>query len=1055
VPSGSVAEERKLVSVLFVDVVGSTARADGADPEDVRDQNQAFFDETRDRIQRHGGVVEKYVGDAVMAVFGAPLAQGDDAERAVRAALSVLEGIDALNRREPGLDLHARVAVCTGEAVVAIEPAPGDALATGDIVNTAARLQSAAPPGRVVVGAETHRLTRHTFGFEQLPAVHAKGKREPVDAWLVAGTLLAPAERPTSTTPLVGRDRELLLFRTVWDRAVSAGAPHLLSVIGPAGIGKSRLAREAAAIVEADGGTALWGRSLPYEEQTPYRAFGQIIRRAAGIYENDGVEVARDKVAALVGSLFPADAAAEATRYLSLLLGLGLDTRADEPIHLLFAARRLVELLADRAPLLLVFEDVHWADEPLLDLLAYLTSRIRDHAVVFLALARPEFLEARPTWGSGLIGQTTLPLDPLAPDDAAQVVTVLSAGVPPSTRAKVVETAEGNPLFLEELVAALADDGEAAELPATVRAAIAARIDTLPRSPRTSLLHASVIGQTFWRGVLSEIGGIEDVDLALDALEGRGLIQRHPQSQVEGDVEFSFKHVLVRDVAYGTLSRTVRRELHAATARVVEASVPDPQELSWILAVHWREGGEPARAMEYLLAAGDRALDALAVEQTYDLYSRALELAATDEDRRRIRLRRGVALAHLEDFDRADRELAELIPELDGRDEVEALLARGMSTFWTEQMEETLRIAQRAAELSQERGLTELEPPSVGLVGATYGMRGEEGDLERAIELSGRALESWVPGTRLIELAELYHMQADHFYWSGRYPEALEMALASATTGGLEPHSAEFLLRGAGMEGLILAGMGRYQEAIAAGDEAIAAARRLGRGDNVVMNYSTLALREIFALDEAAARSELVADRLGPSHFNMPWMNARADVIGVHLMQGDVAGVERDWPGAWDDAVGSVAWERWLISGRLASIRAETELERSRFDEAVAWARRAVEMARASQRPKYEMIALMTLGRSLVADHAPDDGITQLRAAVAMSDRLGSPLYRWQARAALGSALRDRADTGAEGENLLRDAGAIAHQIAASLAPERAGRYLAARQVAGVLDALG
>ncbi len=261
--TGGVVEERKFISVLFVDVVGSTARADGADPEDIRDRNQVYYREVRDRIERHGGTIEKYVGDAVMAVFGAPLARSDDAERAVRASLSILEGIASLNERDESLDIQVRAAVCTGEAIVSVDAAPADALATGDVVNTAARLQSAAPVGRAVVGDETYRLTRHAFDYRALESVDAKGKRDPVAAWLVERALVSPAERPTSTTPLVGRDREVLLIRTVWDRAVTAASPHLVTVVGPAGIGKSRLAEEIAAVVQGRGGRILWGRSLP------------------------------------------------------------------------------------------------------------------------------------------------------------------------------------------------------------------------------------------------------------------------------------------------------------------------------------------------------------------------------------------------------------------------------------------------------------------------------------------------------------------------------------------------------------------------------------------------------------------------------------------------------------------------------------------------------------------------------------------------------------------------------------------------------------------------
>ncbi|MGZ8651468.1 MAG: ATP-binding protein [Actinomycetota bacterium] len=1050
----STAEERKSVSVLFVDVVGSTARADGADPEDVRDRNQLYYREVRGRIERHGGTVEKYVGDAVMAVFGAPLARSDDAERAVRASLSILEGIADLNERNPNLDLQVRVAVCTGEAMVSIEPTPGEALATGDVVNTEARLQSAAPVGRAVVGAETYRLTRHAFDYRELDAVDAKGKRDPVRAWLVERSLVAPSERPTSKTPLVGRDREVLLIRTVWDRAVTAGSPHLVTVFGPTGIGKSRLAQEVAAGIEDGGGRVLWGRSLPYEEQTPYLAFGQILRRAAGIYENDGVQVARQKLATLVGSLFLEGEAPDATRYLSLVLGLGVVEPASESIHLLFAARRVVELLSEQGPLLLVFEDVHWADDSLLDLVDYLISHVRDHPVAFLALARPEFLEVRPTWGAGMVGQTMLPLEPLTTAEATQVVGTLLAGADPSTVTKVVETAEGNPLFLEELVAALSDEVAVGDLPATVRAAIAARIDALPPAARTALLHASVIGQSFWRGVLAGIGEFDDVDASLEALEARGLVRRHPQSQVKGDVEFAFKHVLIRDVAHATLPRALRRDLHAATARVIEASVPDPTELAWVLAYHWREGGEPARAIEYLLAAGDRARAALAVEETYDFYTRALELAETDIDRRRIRLRRGLALTELEEFSRADDELGALIPELDGRDEIEATLSRARSTFWTEQAEETLALAQRAADLAAASGATELEGPAIGVLGATYAMRGEEGDLDRAIELQDRALSMWVPGTRQLELAEQYHMQADNFYWTGDYPRALELSRLAATTGGVDPRTAEYVLRGNGMEGLILSGIGRYEEALETAEAAIATARRLGRGDNVVTNYSTMTLRDIFWLDEALARSSLVADRLGPSDFNMPWMNARADVISAELLLGEVGNVERSWSGAWDDAAASHGWERWLITGRLASARADMELERGRLDDAVSWARRALEMARSVNRRKYAISSLITLGSALAAQGVNEDAAELLRNAVRLADGPGgSPLLRWRARAALGTAASVPAETAAEGRAELRAAAAIIREVAAALAPERAGRYAAAPQVARVLEA--
>ena len=878
-------EERKLVSILFVDIVGSTAHADGADPEDVRERNQLYYDEVRSRIEQYGGTLEKYIGDAVMAVFGAPLATSDDAERAVRASLSILDGIRELNERHPGIALAVRAGVTTGEALVAVDAAPEDALATGDVVNTAARLQTAAPPGHVIVDAQTHDLTRHAFGFEALRPIEAKGKRELVPAWLVGEALGTPA-RPTSETPLVGRDHELSLIASVWDRAVTSGHPHLVTVLGPAGIGKSRLAHEVAEDVRSKGGRELSGRSLPYEEQSPFRAAAEMVRTAAGIYEAEPVADARGKLATLAGSLFPEPDVAEETRYLSLLLGLGLDEPPDEPIHLLFAVRQLIEHLSEREPLLLVFEDLHWADDALLELIDYLVTHVRDHRVVFLALARPEFLEKRPTWGSGMIGHTTLPLETLTPGEAAAIVGALLAAADRDAVERVVATAGGNPLFIEELVAALEDDPDAGELPATVRTAIAARVDALSPKARTALLNASVIGATFWRGVVQGIGEIEDIDEALDALEARGLVHRRGESTVAGDVEYAFKHILIRDTAYGTLPRARRRQLHAATAGFIEEATGGSSELAWLLAHHWREAGEPERAIGYLLAAAARARDALAIEETYDLFSHALELARTDEEGLRIRFQRGLALEQLEDYARADRELAEVLPQLDGLDEIEGLLARGHATTWTEQTEETLTIAARAVRLVAERNAHELEGPALGLLSHGYGMRGAEGDLEQALKYGDRALEVWVPGTRLSKLAEQYHMQTNAYYWTGGYEHALELSRLTKETGGLEPHSAEFVLRGAGMRGLILAEMGRYEEALAASENAIATARRLGRRDSVVLNYSTMPLREIFAVEEALRRSETVVDRLGPSDFNMPWMNARADLLGAHLLGG-------------------------------------------------------------------------------------------------------------------------------------------------------------------------
>ncbi len=517
----------------------------------------------------------------------------------------------------------------------------------------------------------------------------------------------------------------------------------------------------------------------------------------------------------------PTAEAADATRYLSLMLGLGVGEAASEPIHLLFAARRIVELLSERDPLLLVFEDVHWADDSLLDLIDYLIAHVHDHPVAFLALARPEFLEVRPTWGAGVIGQTTLTLEPLTAVRSRGGRRHAARGSRPGPRSRrSSRRRRGTRCSSRSWWRRSATRTATGDLPATVRAAIAARIDALPPDARTALLHASVIGQSFWSGVLDGMGDLGDVDDSLEALEARGLVRRRPQSQVEGDVEFAFKHVLIRDVAYATLPRGLRRELHCGDGAVHRGLGPrsDGARLGprVPLARRWR-----ARAGDGVPPRGGRSRARGASPSR----RRTTSTRARSSSRTRTRTAggsacaAGIALAELEQFSRADDELAALIPELDGREEIEAILARARSTFWTEQAEVTLSLAQRAAELAAASGAKELEAPGDRRARAPrYAMRGEEGDLDRAIELQDRALAMWVPGTRQLELAEQYHMQADNFYWTGDYPRALELSRLAASTGGLDPLSAEYVLRGAGMEGLILAGMGRYEEALTVAD---------------------------------------------------------------------------------------------------------------------------------------------------------------------------------------------------------------------------------------------
>jgi class 3 adenylate cyclase/tetratricopeptide (TPR) repeat protein len=1055
--------ERKVVSILFVDLVGFTSRSDRADPEDVQQTLQRYHARVKDQLERHGGTVEKFIGDAVMAVFGAPVAHGDDPERAVRAGLRALEAIQELNREDPDLDLSARAAVTTGEAVVAVGTAPGsgEALAIGDVVNTASRLQSAAPPGQLVVGEETYRATRGVIAYEEMPAVEAKGKRDPVRAWLALAPVGAPAERPVTSAPIVGRDRELAVVASIWDRAVTERRPHLVTLLGPPGIGKSRLAREISASIDGRGGRVLRGRCYPYDTQAAYGAFGQQVRRLVGAFEQDPPAQVRDKVATAMAGLLSTQEAADVTRSLSLLLGLGLDEPMPDRTLLFLGPRRLIEELALDQPTLFVFEDIHWADAGDLDLIEYLAARVRDTSAVFLALARPELHDARPTWASGLPAQTTLALEPLAASEGAAIAAhILGAGAGvPSTIARLLEVAGGNPLFIEELTASSLEGGEPeGELPTTIRAAIASRLDALPPGPRAIMLDASVIGRTFWKGALRavidsgpEAGSGLDLEAGLDALEARDLIRRQPVSQVPGDVEFAFKHILIRDVAYATLPRESRRDRHRAVAQYIEDSGPDQaRELAWLLAHHWREAGEPDKAIGYLLIEAERARDAWGTDEAVELFDAALALAGDESVRRRVRLARGLTLVKLEEYQRGAEELRDLLPELEGREELEALLAGGGAEMWTERNDQAMAMAERAVALAERLDDPELLPLAIARLSQAHGQRGEDGDLDRARELGDRALSTWVPGTRNAELAEHNVLQADIQYWTGAYENALERS-RNARALAIDPTSAEMLLRGSGTESLSLAALGLYEQAIATVDRTIALGRELGRPVGVVLNYSTLPLRDVYDLEEARARTEEAVGHRTWSGFQMPRLNSLVDLLATDLLAGEVGPAQARWNSVWEEVRQGRSWQRWLLGGKMVALRAEIELRTDNVDDAVEWGRRAVDMARSTRRRKYETVSRLLLGRALLALGRTEEALAELQTAVSDADELRGPPGRWRARAALGSALYAKGDDGGA-EAAFREAAAVIRDVAAGLSEPRAARFLAADEIRSVLN---
>ena len=641
-------EERRIVSIVFVDLVGFTSRSEQLDPEDVRAILTPYHGTVRDELESFGGVVEKFVGDAVMAVFGAPTAHGDDPERAVRAALAVRDAVASLNDQQPELELRIRGAVNTGEAVVTLSarPALGEAMVAGDVVNTASRLQQSAPVGEIVVGEETYRATRSAIEYEPLEPVTAKGKTAPIAVWRAVTPASAMGVRDLSSTPFVGRVREVGLLDATWERVELERRPHLITVLGPPGVGKSRLSAEFTERIASRGGRVVRGRCLPYRERSAYSAFAMQVKELAGIFDSDDVDVATDKLRTLVERLVGKDEAVVVAGHLAILLGFETEAMAPDRDSLFQSVRVFIEAGARDEATTFVFEDIHWADAALLDLIELLAARLQDLPVLLLTLARPELLDARPAWGGGLLAYQTLPLEPLGGSDAAQLALHLLGA--DAKAAHVAKAAEGNPLFIEQLAAVLSERGpdEKEVLPTTIRGLVAARLDSLPTEERDVILDASIVGRIFWRGALERITRDPGcLSAALAALERRDLLRRDTVSRIEGEEQWSFKHVLIRDVAYDLQPRARRREGHRNIAEFIEQSTPEVGEAGAALARHWRGAGELDQAVKHFVAAAEEAERGWAKQLAAALYKEALDMTPA-EDVERVRfLRRRLAVA--------------------------------------------------------------------------------------------------------------------------------------------------------------------------------------------------------------------------------------------------------------------------------------------------------------------------------------------------------------------------------------------------------------------------
>jgi class 3 adenylate cyclase/tetratricopeptide (TPR) repeat protein len=817
--------ERKLATVLFVDLVGSTALVSGTDPEVARRRVQQYFDRVQQCVISHGGIVEKFAGDAVMAAFGIPQAHEDDAERAIRAALAIIDSVAELG-------LEARVGVESGEVVVdSVE----STFATGEAVNVAARLQQAGEPNTILIGSGAHRLTLGCFEVEDEGPIEARGISEPVWTYRVTGATRTEATRHFSA-PLVGREAELDLLQNTYARSVRDRRSHLFTIFGDPGVGKSRLAREF--IDGLESATVLFGRALPYGEGVTYSALADMVKIAAGIADDDPLDEALEKLR----DCCPDEAVADLMGLASGVLQAVQAERQQQEIA--WAARAWAEKLAEPQPLVLVFEDIHWGEEPLLELVEHLGTWVRGVPLLLLCLARPELLDIRPGWGGGRVRATAIELEPLGATESEALIDALIAGdeLSAPARAALLEKTEGNPLFVEETIRMLSEaNGAAVErIPDTLQALIAARIDHLPPGEKSVLQRAAVIGRTFWAGAVEYLGGDGDAELdpLLQDLLLREFVLNEPRSTISGEDAYRFKHVLIREVAYGGLSKTARARHHRRFAEWLGERAKE--EMLEVRAYHLDQatsllaeldGAPPAElaaeAADALAHAGKRALAREANATARRLLHRSVELEPTL--RRRFEAARAAWRMH--DFPVVSNEMEDVLlgAREEGNKELEAraLTALAEVALLREgDVARTEQLARKAVEVSED---DESRFDALGILETAAWWRGHlrkaEGYAEEQLEIARRLERQDLESDALLQLATIYTSRREGERAEPLIEQAIELAEHS---GSLSVKAKALSARGE-----LHAFRGQHEEALAEYGRARDIYAEIGAGTNI------------------------------------------------------------------------------------------------------------------------------------------------------------------------------------------------------------------------------
>ncbi len=990
--------ERRLVSVLFADLVGFTTLSESRDAEEVRELLSRYFDTCRRLISLYGGTVEKFIGDAVMAVWGTPVATEDDAERAVRAALDLTRAVEDLGAEVGAPDLQARAGVLTGEAAVNLA-AQGEGMVAGDLVNTASRIQAAAGPGQVFVGESTRRTTEAAIVYEDAEVHELKGKAEPVQLWralrVVAGRL-GSARSVGLEPPFVGRDRDLRLVKELFHGSADERKAHLVSVVGIAGIGKSRLTWEFFKYIDGLVDLILWhrGRSLAYGEGVAYWALAEMVRGRAGILEGEGADSAWEKLRATLEQ-YVADP--EERKWIEPPLAhlIGLEERSADRDALFAAWRLFFERLAEANPVAMVFEDMQWADAGLLDFIEYLLDWSRSYPLFVMTLARPELTTKHPSWGAGKRNFTSLYLEPLSEDAMDRLLSGLVPGLPPELRARILGRAEGIPLYAVETVRMLLDRGllarvgneyrpagpiDALEVPETLHALIAARLDGLTVQERRLVQDASVLGKTAMKPALAAVSGFsgEELDGLLDSLVRKEIlsIQADPRSPERG--QYGFLQDLVKTVAHETLSRKDRKALHLAAAGYLEGSWgTEEEEIAEVVASHYLEAfrAEPedrevkAKAAEMLLRAAQRAASLGANAEAQRHFEQAAELADQGLVRAEL-LERAAGMAWMgARAEQASSHLEQAAREFEAAGQMHAA-ARVQSRladvdFVGGRLDQALeRMESAYAVLSEEEPDEDLATLTAQL-GRLHRFRGDAG---RALEFVEKAL-GVAEGLQLravfcdalITKAALLHAQ--------ERPEEGRVLLEHALKAALEHDLFLPALRAYNNLGFLLETQDRLQEEQELGREAIELARRFG-SRFWELGYLAGDISVLMALgrwDEALARAEEVRRSDEEIVHSAQMLHNLTPILVIHALRGDREAVEREME-LLTPLEGN---EDVQLRAGAASVRSTVENAGGRHAEALEWAMRAL-----AERPD--------LG---IAHQAVRDGLVQaFEAAMALGD---------------------------------------------------------------------